>query len=178
MQFPFQLPTPDTLETVKQVEEAPLCNALGQVKTFPDLFPCAYGGPFHPAEGVNLQISDMLNLQLLYAGRQVLTALCLETGYASIASVPFAMQGIPGLYNELITFTGMLNQLMLHAFIFQTSMRIWDRFHTVMKVYAPWCPFTDATGWKLEAARLQGVLQDLHELHLSYQEAKLRFASM
>lgn len=186
MNFPKQLPDPENLYTQpascsssSEEEELPLLAT--PIQTFPQLFPEAFGGPFHPEEGVQLLMPDMIRLQLMYASRQVLSALCKEMGHAFLAQDSFLFQlgGVPGLYNELHLLSDMMNNIMIHALVFQnsdsSSLRIWVRFKECMQRYAPWCTLSDATAWKQESARLQGVLEDLSNLHLDYLEAKIRF---
>jgi hypothetical protein len=131
---------------------------------------------------------DMLMLQLMYAARQIMWEMCMETGHPSLAeALPFKMLGIPGLYQELALLVSMVSNVMLHALVFSvgpssssssSSERIWRRFKECMQVYAPWCRFQTASEWKAEAARLQGVLEELSLLYLDYQEAKWRFKAL
>lgn len=160
------------------------------IRTFPRLFPDTFGpeSPFHPLEGVHLMMPDMLMLQLMYAARQIMWEMCMETGHPSLAeALPFKMLGIPGLYQELALLVSMVSNVMLHALVFSvgpssssssSSERIWRRFKECMQVYAPWCRFQTASEWKAEAARLQGVLEELSLLYLDYQEAKWRFKAL
>jgi hypothetical protein len=182
MQFPFQLPDPshtDSFDLEQQSNDA-LCAPI-QIQTYPNLFPDALGGPFHPEEGVQLTMPDMLGLQLMYASRQVLTALCKEMGHPSLAEEPlgFCVGGLPGLYGELSLLSMMLSNIMMHALVFQHSdtsaLRVWERFKACMQTYAPWARLPDTAAWKQEIARLQTALEDLNDLHTEYTRAKTRF---
>jgi hypothetical protein len=181
--FPQQLPNPDDLYSVPGCDIWAGCQLPEGlvIRTFPDLFPEEFGGPFHPVNGVHLLMPDMLRLQLLFAARQVLTYLCMEMGLRSVAEAPpFELHGIPGLYQELGLFIAMLSNVMLHALIFfpeqSTTQRIWTRFkEECMPAYAPWCRFQHASEWKAEAVRLQGVLEDLSSLHTDFCQAQARF---
>ena len=116
--LPIQLPNPDNLYMPHLIDEDTNNRSLLQIdlpivnRTFPQLFPrkfSSYTNSFHQIEGVHLiTMPDMLKLQLLYAARQILYYLCMETGNPSLAeTLPFEMHGILGLYQELALFVKM-----------------------------------------------------------------------
>jgi hypothetical protein len=116
--LPIQLPNPDNLYMPHLIDEDTNNRSLLQIdlpiviRTFPQLFPrkfSSYTNSFHQIEGVHLiTMPDMLKLQLLYAARQILYYLCMETGNPSLAeTLPFEMHGYLGLYQELALFVKM-----------------------------------------------------------------------
>ena len=182
------LPDPEDhdIQQPQEAEEPKDCISQPvQIQTFPELFAETWGGPFRPAEGVELTRADMISLQLMYAARQVLTALCKEMGYLSLAEEPlFHIGGVPGVYSELMLLSSMINSIMVHALVFypqqptaSSALRVWDRFKECMVAYAPWSAtrLPDPTAWKHEIARVQGLLEDFSQLFVAYMEAKARF---
>lgn len=194
--FPIQLPNPNNLYMPDLIIENEDLNRKQLpiiIKTFPKLFSrkfSNYTNSFHQIEGVQLlTMTDMLKLQLLYAARQILSYLCIETNNSTLEeTLPFEMHGILGLYQELSLFIKMTSNIMLYTLLLSgssssiqsesfSSKRIWIKFKEFMLIYAPWCKFKDITEWKTEAIRLQAILEELSLMYLDYKNAKLRFES-